>query len=144
MFAGPLYQQFIRVQSTCGLWRSPEDPRRADRSSLDPLLSARSGAADGAPDEGPASAAVRVRRLPLRVFSTLTEGLKGALLRRYRVAALVRPVINDRQSRFEGYSCRERTSKWPVRGRRTRYPVHPFSERTYGPDSERQGLYMCP
>ena len=50
------------------------------------------------------------------------------------------PSINDKQSRLEGCSCRERTSKWQVRGRRTRYPVHPSSERIYGPDSECQGL----
>ena len=45
------------------LWRAPEDRRRPDRSGLDSDLFGRHRAAGGASAEGPAAAAVRVRRL---------------------------------------------------------------------------------
>ena len=46
-----------------GPGRSPEDPPRADRSGLNPTLSARGRAADPAPGVGPSSASVRMHGL---------------------------------------------------------------------------------
>ena len=54
---------FLRPQRMRGLWRSPENHRRPDRSGFDPALSGGGRAAGDAPAESPASAAVRVRRL---------------------------------------------------------------------------------
>ena len=54
---------FLRPQRMRDLWRAPEDRRRPDRSGLDPDLSGGGRAAGGASAEGPAAAAVRVRRL---------------------------------------------------------------------------------
>ena len=54
---------FLRPQRMRSLWRAPEDHRRPDRSDLDPDLSGRGRVAGGAPAEGPAAAAVRVRGL---------------------------------------------------------------------------------
>ena len=45
---------FLRHQRMRGLWRAPENPRRPDRSGLDPDLSAGARAAGDAPAEGPA------------------------------------------------------------------------------------------
>ena len=52
-----------RPQRLPGLWRSPADRGRPDRPRLDPDLSGGGRTAGGAPAEGPASVAVRVRRL---------------------------------------------------------------------------------
>ena len=54
---------FLRPQRMRDLWRAPEDRRRPDRSGLDPDLFGGHRAAGGASAEGPAAAAVRVRRL---------------------------------------------------------------------------------
>ena len=54
---------FLRPQRMRDLWRAPEDRRRPDRSGLDPDLFGGHRAASGASAEGPAAAAVRVRRL---------------------------------------------------------------------------------
>ena len=58
----------IQVPSR-SLWRAPEDHRRPDRSDLDPDLSGGGRAAGGAPAEGPAAAAVRVRGLTSPPFA---------------------------------------------------------------------------
>ena len=58
-----------RPQRMRSLWRAPEDHRRPDRSDFDPDLSGRGRVAGGAPAEGPAAAAVRVRGLPSPPFA---------------------------------------------------------------------------
>ncbi len=58
-----------RPQPMRSRWRAPEDHRRPDRSGLDPDLSGGGRAAGGAPAEGPAAAAVRVRGLTSPPFA---------------------------------------------------------------------------
>ena len=58
-----------RPQPMRSRWRAPEDHRRPDRSDLDPDLSGGGRAAGGAPAEGPAAAAVRVRGLTSPPFA---------------------------------------------------------------------------
>ena len=64
---------FRRHQPMRGRWRSPADPRRRDRSGLDPRLSGGRRAAA----EGPAAAAVRVRRLTCLVDRLPAPGPYG-------------------------------------------------------------------
>ena len=62
---------FLRPQRLRDLWRAPEDRRRPDRCGLDPDLSGGHRAAGGASAEGPAAAAVRVRRLTSSAIRSL-------------------------------------------------------------------------
>ena len=68
-----------RHQRLPGLWRSPAGRGRPDRSGLDPDLSGGGRAAGGAPAEGPASAAVRVRRLTSSAIRSLRRERYGGV-----------------------------------------------------------------
>ena len=69
----------LRPQRMRDLWRAPADRRRPDRSGLDPDLSGGGRAAGDAPAEGPAAAAVRVRRLTSSAIRSLRREPYGGV-----------------------------------------------------------------
>ncbi len=103
----------LRPQRMRGLWRSPADRRRPDRSGLDPDLSGGGRAAGDAPAESPASAAVRVRRLTSSAIrSRRREAYGGVCPQRSSGPGLIR-IRADRQLNCTASSVEGRANDPP-------------------------------
>ena len=104
---------FLRPQRMRGLWRSPENHRRPDRSGFDPDLSGGGRAAGDAPAESPASAAVRVRRLTYLLDPSPAPGVRlGVPSTSSQATKLLRARSKDWQNDPQG-SCRTLAVRCP-------------------------------
>ena len=119
-----------RPQRMRRLWRAPEDHRRPDRSDLDPDLSGGGRAAGGAPAEGPAAAAVRVRGLTSPPFapgavSRREECVLNGLIE-YRIGPATGPQTTKPYCESCQTTCKRSSASLPC-------PLGVFGALTRGP-----------